>query len=89
MGSSYLPPRGLPRAIPLARVSLLPPRPPLIPGFTLAPRWLSAELGREENDAGPANLDAFFAEAGLSKKEVSVVLEKPISWRPFVLPSMH
>lgn len=73
---SHLAPRGLPLAIPLALVGLPSPRPPLAPVDALAPRLLSTELGREVEEVGAVYFDGFFADVGLSKKEVSVVLEK-------------
>lgn len=65
--------------MPLDLVPLLSPRPPLVPVFAFVPRLLSPELGRELEEAGAAYFDAFLADAGLSKKEVSVVLIEGIS----------
>ena len=48
---------------------------------TFAPRLLfSTEFGREVEEADVAYLEGFLADAGLSKKEVSVVLGKLVSW---------
>lgn len=67
--------------MPLALVPLLPPRDPLVLVDTFAPRLLfSTELGREVEEADVAYLEGFLADAGLSKKEVSVVLGKLVSW---------
>ena len=72
-------PRGFPLAIPLALVPLLLPRPPLVADAFVPRLLVIPEVGRAVAEAELVFFKGFLADAGLSKKEVSVVLSRLIS----------